>query len=356
MAGNIAVLNIMIYENKKIWRKKVFWLFVLLMVILVFFIYFWLSKPEIIFEIFRIKRPSPEEWKFDNFEPSSQIKSPFSDSWQSEDFYIRILDEDLESGLNSASCAYKVLSYDESGQEYSSGWHQRKCNSSFGMSVGKNKWCGQEGRNSCLVYVLSKDKAGNQHEPSQEKGSVKYYNIDWSAPEVSRVSIVNSKAEVVVRDNLKVAGCNLYFDGKSLGVMSFLVPGCEKECRAVMDWNLKLEPGSHKVSAACLDAVGNFSKGEELLLKENQSPKVFSCRVQPVQGKMSTDFEFSSEFSDPDGDSLSFLWDFGDGNSSSEQTSIHRYSESGIFEPKIRVSDGRSGEDICSTAWVVVSQ
>lgn len=306
-------------------------------------------------ETFKTERSALKAIGNDRTEPASQIKAPPAGSWQNKDFLARVLDEDLESDIDSDRCAYKIFSYDEEGREHSSGWQWRKCNSDVLVSVGPDKWCGHQGRDACWVYLFSRDKAGNEHSPGQEKGSIKSYNIDWSPPEAGRVSVDGGAVRANVRDNLKVAGCSFYFDGKDSGVMSFVVPGCQTECQAEKDWQVKLEPGSHIVRALCRDAAANAGWGEELSLKENQPPQIISCRVQPSQGeKTLTDFQFSLEAADPDGDGLSFFWDFGDGRHSGEDNPRHSYNTGGTFEPKVMVSDGKGGQDICSTAWVVV--
>lgn len=43
---------------------------------------------------------------------------------------------------------------------------------------------------------------------------------------------------------------------------------------------------------------------------------------------------------DPDGDPLSFTWDFGDGTSESGMTLTHTYTMPGTFNATVTVSDG----------------
>ncbi len=341
---------------KKFWTSKKFWVIVLALIgigLFIFFFYF----PEKGIPIGEILPGFiPEEYKSDKFEPASQIKKPDSGVWQSKDFSIDILDEDLESGLDNTSCQYKILSYEPDGKEHSSGWQKRKCNFLSWVGVGLEKWCRFEGEKACWVFVSSEDRAGNRHSPAEEKGSVKYYHIDWTAPQVGKVFLEDGEAKVSISDNLKIAGCNLYLDNENLGPMSFLIPGCQANCDAFKTFNLELEPGSHLLFAVCQDAAGNYGKGEEFLIKENIPPKISSCRITPTQGNIQTNFQFQVEASDPDGDSLNFLWDFGDGENSQEKNPLHKYSQVGTFEPKVKVFDGRGGEDDCSTAWAIVTE
>ena len=340
---------------KNFWKSKKFWLILFALIIIGFFVYiFWFSEEEIPLEEILTGGGYSEEIKSDKSEPASQIRSPDSGLWLSRGFEINVLDEDLESGLDKDSCQYKVLSYGLNGTEHSTGWQSRKCNSFTLIEVGQGKACSFEGQKACWVYVRSADKAGNWHLAAEEKGSIKYFNIDWTLPEVGRVSIENNRAQVSVLDNFKVAACNLYLDNKNLGLMSFLVPGCQKECQAYKDLEVEFESGESKIFAVCKDAAGNYGRGEELVIKENLAPEISFCRVIPAQGSTQTDFQFQVEASDPDQDLLFYLWDFGDGQSSQEKNPFHNYSEIGTFEPKVKVLDDQGGEDICSTAWVVV--
>jgi len=51
--------------------------------------------------------------------------------------------------------------------------------------------------------------------------------------------------------------------------------------------------------------------------------------------------EFRAEAEDPDGDIESYLWDFGDGNSSKEQNPTHKYAQSGEYNVILTVTDDR---------------
>ncbi len=342
---------------KKFRISKRFWLvFLALIGIGLFVWFFWFSGMGILNgEGWPGQIPS-KELKGDKSEPSSQIKLPLSGSWQDRDFPIETLDEDLETGLDNGSCQYKVLSYEIDGTEHSSGWQKRKCNSFSLIGVGEETWCRFQGEKACWVFISSRDKANNLHLPSEEKGSVKYYHIDWTGPEVGEVLVEENKIQVRVTDNLKIVACSLYLDNENLGPMSFLVPGCKKECTVLKDLDLEFKPGESRLWVVCQDAAGNYGRGEEFLVKENLPPQISSCRVIPTQGNLQTNFQFKIEANDPDEDQLTFLWDFGDSQNSEEKNPSHSYSQVGTYEPKVKVSDGKGGEDSCSTAWVVVNE
>jgi len=342
---------------KKFWTSKRFWFLILALIVIGLFIYLiYFSQEENPLEELLAGGVSPEEVKSDKSEPASQIQSPDSGIWQNEDFLIDVLDEDLETGLDSDSCQYKILSYETNGQEHSTGWMDRKCNSFNSVGVGEGKACRFQGEKACWVFVRSQDKAANWHLPGEEKGSVKYYHVDWSGPEVEQISIEGKEIQIEVKDNFKVTACNLYLEDENLGPMSFLVPGCQRECQASKTLDFEFKPGTHKILAVCQDAAGNYGWSEELTIKENLPPEISSCRVNPTQGNLESNFQFEIEVTDPDGDDLTYLWNFGDGQSSSEKSPTHRYSKTGTFEPEVEVIDSQGAKDNCSTAWVVVTE
>ncbi|MDO6518100.1 Ig-like domain-containing protein [Zobellia uliginosa] len=49
--------------------------------------------------------------------------------------------------------------------------------------------------------------------------------------------------------------------------------------------------------------------------------------------------------SDPNGDSLTYSWDFGDGNTSNEMNPSHTYTSSGDYDVELTVNDGNGGSD-----------
>jgi subtilisin family serine protease len=56
---------------------------------------------------------------------------------------------------------------------------------------------------------------------------------------------------------------------------------------------------------------------------------------------------------DPDGDTLAYAWDFGDGASASGQKPVHRYTQPGSFVVELTVNDGRGGTDNATTTLPV---
>ena len=350
-------------------KSKRFWLIILTLIVIGVLIYFIYFRKDTIDSNDIIQNGQVEEKK-DRNQPASQIKSPLINSWHSKNFVIDVLDEDLQSGIDYNSCEYKIITYDN-GKEYSTGWLKRKCNSDFSISVEERRMCGFEGKKACWIYIRSKDKSNNQHNPTLEDKSIIYLNIDWSKPVIekvftadkpeSQVYPINIEEEkeyslkVQVADNLKITGCNLYINNQDQGIMSALNSGCGKECVLSKEFIPK-QAGSYQIFAACKDAAGNISKSETIEAKTNLAPEISSCSANPTSGDINTQFSFFVDALDPDNDILSFVWDFDDGESSNSKDAVHYYKNPGTYKPKITVSDNKEVSDSCFTAWVTVVQ
>lgn len=75
-------------------------------------------------------------------------------------------------------------------------------------------------------------------------------------------------------------------------------------------------------------------------------PPVANMTATPDMGDMPLDVTFDgSASSDPDGDALSFSWDFGDGIAGTGSVTTHTYTDTGMFTASLIVNDGNGGED-----------
>lgn len=85
---------------------------------------------------------------------------------------------------------------------------------------------------------------------------------------------------------------------------------------------------------------------------QNQAPAAqFTTSSQIGTAPMSVDFD-ASQSSDPDGDPLTYSWDFGDGSSATGVTANHIYQSTGTFTVKLTVSDGQASTDAFVTIFV----
>ncbi len=82
--------------------------------------------------------------------------------------------------------------------------------------------------------------------------------------------------------------------------------------------------------------------GLALALGGNKAPSVSTVTADPpiaLQG--ATEVQFSTNASDPDGDSLTYKWNFGDGGSAEGASPVHVFQTAGVFDVSVEVSDGK---------------
>jgi PKD repeat protein/glucose/arabinose dehydrogenase len=74
----------------------------------------------------------------------------------------------------------------------------------------------------------------------------------------------------------------------------------------------------------------------------NEAPAIGAASASPTSGFGPLDVDFAVEATDPDGDALSYSWDFdGDGTEdSTAEDPSHTYSAPGVYDAKVTVSDG----------------
>jgi chitodextrinase len=63
----------------------------------------------------------------------------------------------------------------------------------------------------------------------------------------------------------------------------------------------------------------------------------------------------ASQSTDPDGDALTYAWDFGDGTKGSGVTTSHAYASAGTFNVTVTVEDGRGGTNAASTTATIAA-
>lgn len=86
---------------------------------------------------------------------------------------------------------------------------------------------------------------------------------------------------------------------------------------------------------------------------DNQPPQA-SAEVSPLEGDAPLLVTFNaSGSSDPEGDNLSYRWDFGDGNTSSDVIATHRYSNTGRYAALLTVTDTEQNTDTVSVGITV---
>ncbi|MEO5817734.1 MAG: PKD domain-containing protein [Gemmatimonadaceae bacterium] len=89
-------------------------------------------------------------------------------------------------------------------------------------------------------------------------------------------------------------------------------------------------------------------------IPENQQPTPIANG--PYFGVEGSPVTFSSAgTSDPEGDPLTYLWDFGDGATSTAQNPTHTYADNGVYPVTITVDDGQGHPATASTTATIVN-
>jgi PKD repeat protein len=96
--------------------------------------------------------------------------------------------------------------------------------------------------------------------------------------------------------------------------------------------------GVDPICVVTMDAARSVSAAFE---RENRPP-VASPDAQPASGTAPLIARFRANASDPDGDPISCVWDFGDGGTSTAANPSHVYAQPGTYAATLAVTDGRA--------------
>ena len=117
------------------------------------------------------------------------------------------------------------------------------------------------------------------------------------------------------------------------------------------------EPGAQKFSVTASNSSDRATASVTVQASEprievgNERPVLDNKVVTtPNEGTIPLKVTFTARASDPNGDKLDYIWDFGDGEITGGGASIsHTYKDSGYYPVKVVVSDGRGGVDTAET-------
>ncbi len=172
----------------------------------------------------------------------------------------------------------------------------------------------------------------------------------WSVPDSLVVHVVQNMpptAVIVASATTGIAPLTVQFDGTQSsdpegGVLTYAWQfgdgGFSQDPAPVHTYE---HASSFVVALTVWDDRGQ--EGQDTLLIEvtaPNNPPVASPTATPSSGPAPLTVQFAANASDPEGDPLSYHWDFGDGASSSEANPIHTYLAAGTFVAWLTVSDG----------------
>jgi PKD repeat protein len=85
----------------------------------------------------------------------------------------------------------------------------------------------------------------------------------------------------------------------------------------------------------------------------NQAPTV-QIAASKTSGKAPLSVQFTAAGSDPDGDQLSYVWEFGDGGAAGGTKATHVYKSAGSYTAKVTATDG-GGKSASATVVITVT-
>jgi type 1 glutamine amidotransferase len=92
-------------------------------------------------------------------------------------------------------------------------------------------------------------------------------------------------------------------------------------------------------------AAGEVADADCGSVEGNHAPTVTAQRNPSTDVSPGDPVAFTAQGTDPDGDELTYAWDFGDGGTATTKDAMHTYTEVGVFYAKVTVSDGKGGKD-----------
>lgn len=112
--------------------------------------------------------------------------------------------------------------------------------------------------------------------------------------------------------------------------------------------------GTYDVSVTVTDAIGQTaSMSTQVTAKAPNAPAVITgVTSAPISAILGQEVTWTATISDPDGDSLAYRWDFGDGTNATGMTppgggtitATHSYAATGTYTVTLSVDDGKGGK------------
>jgi len=109
------------------------------------------------------------------------------------------------------------------------------------------------------------------------------------------------------------------------------------------------------VGACAVMGLAALGPSGTALAQLNEDPTVTATRTPSGDVRVGVPVQFNATGADADGDALTYAWDFGDGETSSEQNPSHAYLTTGAKTATVTVSDGKGGTGSATLAVNVLA-
>jgi len=116
-------------------------------------------------------------------------------------------------------------------------------------------------------------------------------------------------------------------------------------------------PGTYTVQLLIEDKTGATDiTAEEITVRPLNQPPQADFTISPASPTIGDTVQFTDRSSDPDGEIVSWEWDFGDGTTSTAQNPSHKYSQAGTYTVTLRVRDDEGASDSAAKQVTVAGE